>query len=94
MVLAIDRSNRRVVGYTTAISDGVSCAYIPHLEVLREYRSRGIGSQLIRRLVQKVDQFYMVDLICDESLRAFYEPLGFLPLTGMARRNYLRQSCE
>lgn len=32
-----------VVGFVTAISDGVSCAYIPHLEVLPEYKGRGLG---------------------------------------------------
>lgn len=35
VVLAVDQM--RVVGFVTAISDGVSCAYISHLEVLRAY---------------------------------------------------------
>ena len=34
VVLARDTEASRVIGLITAISDGVSCAFIPHLEVL------------------------------------------------------------
>ena len=47
VVLAMEENPRRVVGFITALSDGVSCAYIPHLEVIRQ--DRGIGSALGRR---------------------------------------------
>ena len=42
-VLAIDDQNGQVVGFITAVSDGVSAAYIPHLEVLPTYQQQGIG---------------------------------------------------
>ena len=49
-VLARDDSGA-VVGFITAISDGVSAAYIPHLEVLPAYQGQGIGSELVRRML-------------------------------------------
>ena len=83
-----------VVGFVTAISDGISCAYIPHLEVLREYQGQGIGSELIRRMLAKLRHLYMIDLVCDPDLQPFYERLGMRPVVGMVVRNYDRQSCE
>ena len=43
MIIAIDENTNQVVGFVTAISDGVLSAYIPFLEVLPEYKSIGIG---------------------------------------------------
>ncbi len=91
MVLARDESGA-VVGFITAISDGVSCAYIPHLEVLPAYQGQGIGSELVRRMLARLRQLYMVDLICDEDVQPFYERLGLRRYTGMVLRNYDRQS--
>jgi ribosomal protein S18 acetylase RimI-like enzyme len=41
--LALDGDN--VVGFATAISDGVLSAFIPLLEVLPEYQHQGIGTE-------------------------------------------------
>lgn len=92
-VLARDDSGA-VVGFITAISDGVSAAYIPHLEVLPVYRGQGIGSELVRRMLARLRQLYMVDLICDEDVQPFYERLGMRRYTGMLVRNYDRQSSK
>ena len=83
-----------VVGFITAITDGISCAYIPHLEVLPEYQGRGIGTQLVKEILAKLRQFYMIDLVCDPDLQPFYERLGMRAVVGMVVRNYDRQSCE
>lgn len=85
VVLALD--GPAVVGFVTAISDGVLSAYIPLLEVRRAHRGRGIGRALVRRMLERLGHLYMVDLVCDPGLAPFYEPLGFTRLAGMARRN-------
>lgn len=81
-----------VVGFITAISDGISCAYIPHLEVLPAYQGRGIGTELVRRMLEKLSHLYMIDLVCDPALQPFYERLGMRAIVGMVARNYDRQS--
>lgn len=92
VILAIDETAGTVVGFITALSDGVLSAYIPHLEVLPPYRGQGIGSELVRQMLGRLRQLYMVDLICDSELQPFYARLGMRPWIGMVVRNYDRQS--
>ncbi len=91
-VLAIDDQNGQVVGFITAVSDGVSAAYIPHLEVLPPHQQKGIGSELVKRMFDALRQIYIIDLTCDPELQPFYERFGMRPLTAMIIRNYARQS--
>jgi ribosomal protein S18 acetylase RimI-like enzyme len=83
-----------VVGFITAISDGVLAAYIPLLEVLPAWQGQGIGAELVRRMQAQLQRFYMVDLLCDPEVQPFYERLGLHRATGMLLRNYDRQSGE
>ena len=78
----------RVVGFITAITDGTLAAYIPLLEVLPEYRGRGIGSELVRRMLGRLGGLNMVDLMCDAPLRPFYERFGMVAGTGMMIRRH------
>ena len=92
VVWALDQATDQVVGFVSAITDGVLTAYIPLLEVLPAYQRRGIGRELMRRMLTRLDNFYMVDLLCDAPLQPFYEAVGMHPATGMLRRHYERQS--
>lgn len=86
--LAFDGST--LVGFVTAVSDGVLAAYIPFLEVLPSHQGQGIGTALVRRLLDRLDELYMVDVVCDASLEPFYQRLGFLTLDrgmGLRRRD-------
>jgi ribosomal protein S18 acetylase RimI-like enzyme len=92
VVLAVDDETGNVVGFITAISDGVLSAHVPLLEVLPAYRGRGIGSELVRRMLDKLSGLYAVDLICDPDLQPFYTRLGMKAVGGMMVRDYGRQS--
>lgn len=92
LVLAVDDQNGQVVGFMTAVSDGVSAAYIPHLEVLPEYQQKGIGSELVKRMLEMLRNIYMIDLTCDPDLQPFYQRFGMRPYSAMIVRNYARQS--
>jgi GNAT superfamily N-acetyltransferase len=86
VVVARDGEDGRVVGFVNAISDGVLSAFIPLLEVLPEHQGRGIGTELVRRLLAELEDFHMVDLVCDPELEPFYERFGMMRLSGMALR--------
>jgi len=92
--LAIDPEEKKVVGFINAVSDGVLSAYIPLLEVIPSYQNKGIGKDLVRRMLQSLEDFYMVDLLCDVELQAFYRSLGMVDGTGSLLRNYNRQNGE
>jgi GNAT superfamily N-acetyltransferase len=89
VVLALEQD--RVVGFVNAISDGVLSAYIPLLEVLPTHQGRGIGTELVRRMLQGLRGHYMVDLTCDAELQPFYERLGLRRGTGMMLRDFAAQ---
>jgi ribosomal protein S18 acetylase RimI-like enzyme len=91
IVLAVDEETGRVAGFITAITDHESAAYIPHLEVLPAFQGQGIGSELVRRMVERLRELYMIDLLCDEDVQPFYARLGFRHATGMCIRNYGNQ---
>ncbi|MCF7920459.1 MAG: GNAT family N-acetyltransferase [Candidatus Cloacimonetes bacterium] len=86
--------NDKLIGFITAITDNVISAYIPLLEILPEYKNQGIGSELLHRMLEQLNDVYMIDIVCDEQLAGFYEKQGFSKLTGMAKRNRGKQSCE
>jgi len=87
IVLAIDSvAAGRVVGFVTAVGDGLFATYIPLLEVLPGYQGRGIGSELMRRLLARLTDRYMVDLVCDDELIAFYEQFGMSRYGAMILR--------
>jgi ribosomal protein S18 acetylase RimI-like enzyme len=92
LVLALNDENGAVVGFVTAISDGVLSAYIPLLEVLPGYQGRGIGQELGRRMLVWLEQLYMVDLLCDPELQPYYQRFGMHLAAGMMLRHRSRQS--
>ena len=86
-VVALDSTTGCVVGFITTISEGVLTAFLPWLEVLPDYQGRGIGMQLLSRMLTELDHLYSVDLVCDPELRKFYERVGMVPLQGMGLRD-------
>lgn len=88
-IVAVDdaAAGAPAVGFVTAIGDGVLTACIPLLEVLPAYRGRGIGSELVRRVLDRLGDRYSIDLVCDPDLVPFYERLGGRAWNAMTWRN-------
>lgn len=93
LVVAFDTDEDRAVGFVNAISDGILAAYVPLLEVVPEHRGRGVGTELVRRLLERLGHLYMIDLVCDPDVVPFYERLGMRPLArAMSVRNFERSA--
>ncbi len=84
--LAIDRETGQVVGFVTALTDGVLSGFIPLLEVLPAYQGRGVGRALMTRMLDRLGALPNVDLLCDPDVVPFYERFGMKPVGGMALR--------
>lgn len=81
------RDGLAIVGFINAISDGCLMAFVPLLEVRTSHHGLGIGSALVRRMMQTYRDFYGIDLLCDPSLCPFYERFGMSRVAGMVYRN-------
>lgn len=75
LVTAWDGS--KLVGLGNAISDGYLVVYYPHMLVLPEYQGRGIGTQLMRRLMSRYQGFHQHMLTADGRALDFYRKCGF-----------------
>ena len=78
-----------LVGYARAISDGAFNAYVSTVAVLPAYQRRGIGRELLRRLLQGRDEIQFV-LHAAPPVHAFYMRCGFSPAPDMLRRDRSR----
>jgi len=80
----VARQGERLIGMGRVISDGVSDAYIQDVVVRNEWRGRGVGAEIIRRLTQFcVDRrIGWIGLVAEPGTQPFYERLGFGPLVG------------
>ena len=68
-----------IVGMGRAISDGTSDAYIQDVAVDVNCRGKGIGTEIIKRLLKRLNQdgVNWVGLIAERGSHPFYERLGF-----------------
>lgn len=57
-----------------------------------EYQSKGVGQHLVFRMKEELNHLYMIDLLYDNELIAYYEKQGMLKVTGAVIRNYNNQS--
>lgn len=90
-MLAFDDGTAPCSANITAITDGVLAADIPHLEVLPVWQGRRIGSERVRRMLDRLRDLSMIDLMCHTELQPYYERFGFRRSQGMVIRNYDRQ---
>lgn len=89
--VAVDEEKNEIVGFMNAISDGVLSCYIPLLEVVEGYQGQRIGQELAKHMLNELQDFYMVDLTCDNEKQGFYEELGMFKSYGMVLRNFHNQ---
>lgn len=71
-----------IVGMGRAISDRVSDAYIQDVTVLKAWRGRGIGREIVSRLTSfcRKQGLEWIGLVAEPSTSVFYKGLGFREL--------------
>src|SRR4030042_5082272 len=71
------RENDKLVGFLTAISDGVMHAFITLVEVLESHQNKGIGKRLMELAISNFKGYYDIVLITDPDKGEFYKKLVF-----------------
>jgi hypothetical protein len=51
-----------------------------------------VGRELVKRVKMLLEGLYMIDVLCDDAVLAFYEKLGFQSAGGAMIRRYQHQS--
>ena len=68
----------KLVGLLRAVGDGSSIVFLQDLIVLPEYQRHGIGSQLMRKVMEKYADVYQLQLLTEASKKIllFMNSLG------------------
>lgn len=68
----------KLIGTGRVISDGIINAYLCGLGVVEEYRSKGIGTEISKRLVEHCKRNNLhIQFFCEEKLVSYYKKMGF-----------------
>ena len=73
----------RLIGYVDSTSNGLTDAYIQDLMVDPDYQSKGIGTELMKRIISglKEREIFMVSCIYGTpDLSEFYKRFGFFQM--------------
>lgn len=73
----------RLVGFVRVLTDGIYRALIDDVVVEESKRSTGIGSELMRRLIEELAEVEEVFLRCGERVVPFYERHRFERSNGV-----------
>lgn len=70
----------RLVGLLRAVGDGFSVVLVQDILVLPDCQRRGIGTKLLRALMERFPDVYQMELFTDDTPKtvAFYRSLGFV----------------
>ena len=74
--------DNRLLGLIRCVGDGETIVYIQDILVFPEYQRRGIGSALLREVLQRFSNVRQIVLATDweERTLEFYKSLGFVPM--------------
>lgn len=75
----IAAEDEEIVGMGRAISDHASDSYIQDLTVMNEYRGKGLGAEILKRLVSRLEEdgIKWIGLIAEGNSEDFYSRFGF-----------------
>jgi ribosomal protein S18 acetylase RimI-like enzyme len=77
--IVFNKTDNKTIGMGRILSDGISDAYIQDLVILDEYRSIGLGTKLVKFLVNYcvLKGINWIGLISEPGQDGFYTSLGF-----------------
>ena len=82
----------RLVGIIRAVGDGQTIVFVQDIIVLPEYQRKGIGTKLLKAVMDKYSDVYQMELLTDntEKTKAFYRSVGFSTSDDMGCVAFIR----
>ena len=77
VVGAYRRDTGALVGFARAVSDGVAFAYLADVFVLDEHRGSGLGTRLVRRMIDEGPGAHMRWVLFTGDAHGLYRRFGF-----------------
>lgn len=70
----------QLVGVIRTVGDGQTIVFVQDIVVLPEYQRKGIGTKLLKAVMDKYKDVYQVELLTDntDKTKAFYRSVGFI----------------
>jgi GNAT superfamily N-acetyltransferase len=81
MFVCFAYADNALAGAGRVLADGLDCAYIADVAVHPKHQGRGLGSEIIRRLVELSSGHKKIILYANPGTEDFYRKLGFLRMT-------------
>ena len=75
----------KLAGIIRAAGDGASILFIQDIIVFRKYQRQGIGTALIKAMLERYPDVYQTELLTDNTEKTvkFYESIGFRRASAM-----------
>ncbi|HIE58866.1 MAG TPA: GNAT family N-acetyltransferase [Hydrogenothermaceae bacterium] len=71
------RDKGNIIGVGRALADGADCSYICDVAVLPTYQGRGIGGDIVKKLIELSKGHKKIILYSSPGAELFYKKLGF-----------------
>ena len=86
----------RLIGIIRAVGDGLTIVFIQDIVVLPEYQRKGVGTKLLKAVVEKYKDVYQMELLTDntEKTKAFYRSAGFTASDDVGCVAFIRMRAE
>ena len=84
--------DEKLVGILRAVGDGYSILFIQDILVYPEYQHRGIGTALVKAVLEQYPHVYQIELATDntEKTVSFYKSLDFRPMEEIGCCGFLK----
>lgn len=82
----------QLVGIIRAVGDGQTIVFVQDIIVLPEFQRKGIGTKLLKTLMEKYKDVYQMELLTDntEKTKAFYRSVGFTASDELGCVSFIR----
>jgi ribosomal protein S18 acetylase RimI-like enzyme len=80
-----------LIGLVRVVGDGLTIIYIQDILVSKEHRGKGIGTKLLRNVIEKYSSVRQVVLLTDnDNTKEFYDKIGMKPVTEFNLVSYIK----